>query len=89
MVLTRLLVLWVTIRHALEIIDLSNKSFGEGTSLINEYIKNNNLAATLEKISKRVSGWFSSESLSNGLPYQLIGLLFIGATEDADGNTTA
>jgi tubulin-specific chaperone A len=72
-----------------ELIDLSNKSFGEGTSLINEY-NINNLAATLEKISKRVSGWFSSESFIKWLTVSVDWIAkFIGATEDADGNTTA
>ena len=74
-----------------ELIDLSNKSFGEGTSLINEYeIKNNNLAATLEKISKTVSGWFSSETFIKWLCGAVSWLaIFIGATEDADGKVTA
>ena len=74
-----------------ELIDLSNKSFGEGTSLINEYeIKNNNLAATLEKISKTVSGWFSSETFIKWLGGAVEGLAkLIGATEDADGTATA
>jgi len=74
-----------------ELIDLSNKSFGEGTSLINEYnIKNNNLAATLEKISKTVSGWFSSETFIKWLGGAVEWLAkFIGATEDADGSVTA
>ena len=66
-------------------IDLSNKSFAEGTSLINEYdIKNNNLAATLEKINKKVTGWFSSETFTK----YLLSLLdwfaqLIGAVEDS------
>jgi len=72
------------------LIDLSNKSFGEGTSLINEYnIKNNNLAATLEKISKTVSGWFSSETFIKWLGGAVEWFAkFIGATEDADGGIT-
>jgi tubulin-specific chaperone A len=74
MVLTRLLVLWVTIRHALENWFIQQIIWW-GTSLINEYdIKNNNLAATT-RISKRVSGWFSSESFIKWLYRQLIGLL--------------
>jgi tubulin-specific chaperone A len=74
-----------------ELIDLSNNSFATGTSLINEYeLKNNNLAATLEKISKTVSGWFSSESFIKWLGGSVEWLAkFIGATEDADGNVTA
>lgn len=74
-----------------ELIDLSNNSFATGTSLINEYdIKNNNLAATLEKISKTVSGWFSSESFIKWLGASVEWLAkFIGATEDAEGSVTA
>lgn len=74
-----------------ELIDLSNNSFASGTSLINEYeIKNNNLAATLEKISKTVSGWFSSETFIKWLGGAVEGLAkLIGATEDADGTATA
>ena len=70
-----------------ELIDLSNNSFASGTSLINEYeLKNNNLAATLEKISKTVSGWFSSETFVKWLGGAVEWLgKFIGATEDADG----
>ena len=74
-----------------ELIDLSNNSFASGTSLINEYtLKNNNLAATLEKISKTVSGWFSSETFIRYLGGFINWLgKFIGATEDADGSVTA
>ena len=74
-----------------ELIDLSNNSFATGTSLINEYdLKNNNLAATLEKISKTVSGWFSSESFIKWLGASAEWIAkFIGATEDADGSVTA
>lgn len=74
-----------------ELIDLSNNSFASGTSLVNEYdIKNNNLAATLEKISKTVSGWFSSETFIKWLAIGVDWLAkFIGATEDADGSVSA
>lgn len=74
-----------------ELIDLSNKSFADGTSLINEYnIKNTNLAATLEKISKTVSGWFSSETFIKWLSASVDWFAkFIGANEDADGSVTA
>ncbi|WP_278035918.1 phage tail tape measure protein [Flavobacterium nitratireducens] len=69
-----------------ELIDLSNKSFADGTSLINEYnIKNNDLEAILERISKTVSGWFSSETFIKWLTIGVNVLgKFIGATEDAD-----
>lgn len=74
-----------------QLIDLSNNSFASGTSLINEYnIKNNNLAATLEKISKRVSGWFSSETFIKWLGGAVEWIAkFVGATDDADGSVTA
>jgi tubulin-specific chaperone A len=74
-----------------ELMELSNNSFASGTSLINEYeLKNNNLAATLEKISKKVSGWFSSETFIKWLGGAVDWLAkFIGATEDADGSVTA
>lgn len=69
-----------------ELIDLSNNSFETGTSLVNEYnVKNNNLAATLEKIKKTVSGWFSSETFIKWLT--IAGQKFaefIGATENSE-----
>lgn len=73
-----------------ELINLSNGSFAEGTSLINEYdIKNNNLAATLEKVQKRIVGAFSSEVVVNWLADVVNWLAkFIGATEDSDGSVT-
>lgn len=40
-------------------IEISNKAFAEGTSVINEYNKkNNNLAGTIEKIGKNIQRWF-------------------------------
>ncbi len=65
----------------------SNTLFTEGTSLINEYnVKNENLAATLEKIKKVVIGWFSSETLNDWLITAAEGFgKLIGATDDADG----
>lgn len=72
-------------------IDLANKSMNEGTSLTNEYnIKNSNLAAILERISKTVSGWFSSETFVAWLTSAVTWLAqFIGAIADTDGKTTA
>jgi TP901 family phage tail tape measure protein len=69
-----------------ELIELSNNSFASGTSLINEYnIKNNNLAATLDKISKTVSGWFSSETFIKWLTACVQALArMIGATDEAN-----
>lgn len=71
-----------------EKIDLANKSLADGTSLTTEFdIKNNNLAATLEKIKKTVSSWFSSEQFVKWLESAITWFAkFIGATEDADGN---
>lgn len=65
----------------------SNMAMIEATSLTDEYnIKNNNLAATLDKIKKTVVGWYSSETfvqwLTDGVAWFA---KFIGATEDTDG----
>ncbi len=47
---------------------LANKSFEEGTSLTQEFnLKNTNLAATLEKISKRLKGMFVNSAVTEGL----------------------
>lgn len=69
-----------------ELIDLSNNSFAEGTSLVNEYeIKNATLGATLEKIQKTVAGWFSSETFIKWLTIAVQGFAnFIGATEESE-----
>ncbi|OYX86821.1 MAG: phage tail tape measure protein, partial [Flavobacteriales bacterium 32-34-25] len=69
-----------------ELIDLSNQSFADGTSLINEYnIKNNELEAILERIKKTVSGWFSSETFVKWLTVAVSWFAnFIGATEEAE-----
>lgn len=74
-----------------EKIELANQSLEDGTSLTKEFdIKNNNLAATLEKIQKTISGFFSSESFINWLTSSVQWFAkFIGATEDADGKITA
>ena len=71
-----------------ELMALSNKSFADGSSLINEYnVKNNNLAATYEKISKKISGWFSSEGFNNFLITIFNGFgKLIGAVDDTDGS---
>lgn len=69
-----------------ELIDLSNDSFASGTSLITEYdIKNQTLGATLEKISKKIIGAFSSETLIIWLTNATNWFAeFIGAVENAD-----
>ena len=74
-----------------ELVDMSNKSFNEGTSLLEEYdVKNNNLAATLDKIKKKVMGFFVPEDFVAGLGDAANWFAkFIGATEDSDGKVTA
>lgn len=64
----------------------ANLSMQEATSLTNEYnIKNNNLAATLDKIKKTTAGWFSSDTLISWLTTCVTWFAkLIGATEDAD-----
>lgn len=74
-----------------QLVDMSNKSFNEGTSLLEEYdVKNNNLAATLDKIKKKVMGFFVPEDFVAGLGDAANWFAkFIGATEDSDGKVTA
>lgn len=74
-----------------EKIELANKSLMSATSLTTEFdIKNNNLAATLEKIKKSVSGWFSSEGFVEFLLSAVNGFAkFIGAAEDTEGTISA
>ena len=74
-----------------EKIDLANQSLAEGTSLTKEFdIKNNNFAATLEKIKKTVSGLFTADGFVAWLESAVNWFAkFIGATEDADGSVTA
>lgn len=69
---------------------IANDSLKEATSLTDEYkLKNNNLAATLEKIQKRVHAAFSSEAVVKGLSDFVEWFSkFIGASEDADGSVT-
>src|SRR5690606_17212883 len=63
-----------------QLMDLSNRSMEQGTSLINEYnIKNNNFQATLDKINRALRGMLAIpfakllESWANGLA-KLMGL---------------
>jgi TP901 family phage tail tape measure protein len=74
-----------------EKIDLANKSINDASSLTNEFdIKNNNLAATLEKLKKSLIGAFSSETIVNGLASAVNWFSkFVGATEDAEGTVSA
>jgi len=71
-----------------ELISLSNNSFESGVSLINEYeIKNNNLAATLEKLKHAVTGWFSSETFIDWLAAAVEWIAnFVGVTKNAESS---
>jgi TP901 family phage tail tape measure protein len=71
-----------------ELMVLSNDSMQEGTSLLEEYeIKNNNLAATLEKLQKKIIAAFSSETVVKGLTNFVDWFSkLVGASEDADGS---
>ncbi|WZL88336.1 phage tail tape measure protein [Salinimicrobium sp. 3283s] len=66
---------------------LANQALIEATSLTDEYnIKNNNFAATIDKINKKVMGWFASEAIVSRLESWAVAFAkFIGATEDASG----
>lgn len=66
----------------------SNFAMIEATSLTDEYsIKNNNLAATLDKIKKTVVGWYSAETFVQWLTDSVNWIAkFIGATDDSDGS---
>lgn len=45
-------------------LDIANKSFAEGTSVVDEYEKkNNNLAGTIEKIGKNIQHWFMGSGI--------------------------
>ncbi|EMY3559202.1 hypothetical protein AAIP53_001787 [Flavobacterium psychrophilum] len=70
-------------------IELANKSLGDGTSMTDEFnIKNNTLAATLEKISKKINGWFSSETINNWLTVMVVGFAnLIGVTDNVDNSS--
>jgi TP901 family phage tail tape measure protein len=66
---------------------LANQSLEEATSLTNEYnIKNNNFAATIDKINKKMMGWLASETIVNKLESWAVAFAkLIGATEDHSG----
>jgi len=50
-------------------------------------VKNTNLAATLEKTKKTITGWFSSEGFNNWLFTMVSGFSkLIGATDDVDSS---
>lgn len=71
-----------------ERLELSNQAMIDGTSLIEEYnIKNNNFAATLEKLKKVLNGVFLSETLVRALStFVNYFALLLGATEDVTGS---
>ncbi|SFU49250.1 phage tail tape measure protein, TP901 family, core region [Pustulibacterium marinum] len=66
----------------------SNKALEEATSLTNEYnLKNNNLAAMLEKVKRKVIGMVTPEGFVKWLEDSVTWFAkFIGAAEDADGS---
>ncbi|WP_116787608.1 phage tail tape measure protein [Flavobacterium psychrotrophum] len=68
-------------------IKLANESMSDATSLTEEYnLKNENLAATLDRIKKRVMGWFTADSFVAFLESAVNWLArFIGAVEDDTG----
>lgn len=67
-------------------ITLAGESMKNATSLTNEFnIKNSNLAATLDKIKKTITEWFSTETFVNWLAAAAEKFaLLIGATDAAD-----
>src|SRR5699024_1823636 len=73
-----------------KLMEISKVGMEEATSMLDEYeIKNNNLAATYEKIAKWMRGIFLSDTLvkwlENGMNWFA---KFIGVSEDADGSVT-
>lgn len=71
--------------------DLAKNSMLDATSLTNEFnIKNENLAATLEKIKKKVTGWFSSDEFVMWLEKSVKWFAdLIGATDKATTKSEA
>jgi len=69
----------------------ANVALFENTSLMDEYnIKNENTAALLAKIRRRLIGTFASENITSGIANLIEWFAkFIGATEDADGSVTS
>lgn len=71
-------------------LELSTQSMQDATSLTDEYdIKNNNLAATIEKVSKRFRGLFTSDMVVSFLSTATTWFgKFIGAVDDSTGGVT-
>lgn len=72
-----------------ELMEVSNRSMEEGTSLINEYnIKNNNFAATLDKLQKYFRGIFVSGPITKGIQSMITNFAkLVGAIEDTSEAT--
>lgn len=70
-----------------EKIELASKSMADSTSLTNEYnIQNNTLGATLDKIGKKISGAFTSETINKSIGALVLWFgKLIGAIETTDG----
>src|SRR5699024_195905 len=73
-----------------KLMEISKVGMEEATSMLDEYeIKNNNLAATYEKIAKWMRGIFLSDTLVTWLEDSMNWFAkFIGVSEDADGSVT-
>ncbi len=70
---------------------IANSSFEEGTSVIKEFnTRNENFAAIIEKIQKKISAWFSGSSIMSGLKDFAAGFLdFISNITQVDKATDA
>lgn len=69
-----------------ELIDISNTSLAKGTSLTDEYnIKNNNLAATLEKVGRFFRGAFANPIVTGSLTALIEGFAkMVGIIKDVN-----
>lgn len=69
---------------------LAKKALEEATSVTKEYaLKNENLAASIEKIKNTMANWFTSDSIITGLDNFMSWFAkFIGASDDASGGVT-
>lgn len=66
--------------------DIANNSLKEATSLTNEYnIKNNNLAATLQKLQRWFNGLFANKAITGGLNAIVVGFAkLVGAIDNVN-----
>ncbi len=70
---------------------LANESFTAGTSVIDEFnVRNENFAATVDKLQKRFASWFSGGAIMNGLK-SFVGILsqITDSRTDLDQSTEA